>query len=114
LGKVRSPVGCWLLAIVTLGIYGLVWYHHTNRELRDYDPSVVVKPGLAVLSLFVPIVDWVSVFNTGKRIRQAQEIAGLPATASGGIGVLLTFIFGLWVPYYVAQVNTVWESAGAR
>src|SRR3954452_5966538 len=31
LGKVRSPVGCWLLVLVTFGIYGLFWYHHTNR-----------------------------------------------------------------------------------
>jgi hypothetical protein len=70
---VRSPVGCWLLALVTLGIYALFWYHHTNKELRDYDPR----------------------------------------TSSGAIGVLLTFVLGLWLPYYISQANTVWESAGA-
>jgi hypothetical protein len=112
-GKVRSPVGTWFLVLITLGIYGLFWYYNTNRELRDYDPRIVVRPGLAVLSLFVPIVNWFSVYNTGKRIRQAQEIAGVPVTASGGIGVLLTFVFGLWVPYYVSQVNGPWQSGGA-
>src|SRR3954451_20925451 len=68
LGKVRSPVGCWLLVVITLGIYGLFWYHHTNRELRDFDSSIVVKPGLAVLALFIPIVGWFSIYNPGKRI----------------------------------------------
>ena len=83
LGKVRSPLGCWLLVFITLGIYELFWYHHTNRELRDYDSSIVVRPALAVLALFLPIVGLFSVYNTGKRIRQAQTIAGIPADASG-------------------------------
>jgi hypothetical protein len=112
-GKVRSPVGSWFLVLITLGIYGLFWYYNTNRELRDYDSRIVVSPGLAVLALLVPIVNWFSVYNTGKRIRQAQQIAGVPVTASGGIGVLLTFVFGFWVPYYVSQVNGPWESGGA-
>jgi hypothetical protein len=110
LGKVRSPIGCWLLTFVTLGIYGLVWYHHTNKELRDYDPSIAVNPGLAVLSLFVPIVNWVSIYNTGKRIAQAQGTAGVPPTSSGGVGVLLSLVLALFIPYYVAQANMVWEA----
>ncbi len=109
-GKVRSPIGCWLLTFVTLGIYGLVWYHHTNKELRDYDSGIVVNPGLAVLSLFVPIVNWVSIYNTGKRIAQAQGTAGVPQTSSGGVGVLLSFVLALWIPYYIAQANMVWEA----
>src|SRR6478609_8458259 len=43
-GKTRSPIGGWLLLIPTFGIYYLFWYHNINRELRDYDPSVEVKP----------------------------------------------------------------------
>ena len=109
----RSPVGCWLLALVTLGIYALFWYHHTNKELRDYDPTIEVSPGWAVVCLFIPVVYWVSVYNTGKRIAQAQGTAGIPRTSSGAIGVLLTFVLGLWLPYYISQANTVWESAGA-
>ncbi len=113
LGKVRSPIGCWLLVFITLGIYGLFWYHHTNRELRDYDSSIVVKPLLAVLALFIPIVGLFSVYNTGKRIQQAQTVAGVPADASGVIGVILTFVLALWTPYYIAKANRVWEAGGA-
>ena len=112
-GKVRSPIGCWLLAIVTLGIYALVWYHHTNKELKEYDPAIVVSPGVAVVAVLVPVVNWFSVFNTGKRIRQAQQTAGIPASVSPGLGVVLTFVLGLWLPYYISQTNAVWESAGA-
>ena len=111
-GKVRHPIGCWLLVFITFGIYMLFWYYNTNRELRDYDSSITVKPGLAVLSLFIPIVGLVSIYNTGKRIAQAQGIAGSPARASGGLGVVLAFILALEVPYYISNTNAVWQGAG--
>lgn len=112
-GKVRSPVGCWFLAIVTFGIYVLVWYHHTNKELKEFDPTIEVSPGVAVVALLVPVVGWFSIFNTGQRIRQAQLTAGIPPAVSPGLGVLLTFVFGLYLPYYISQANAVWESAAA-
>jgi Domain of unknown function (DUF4234) len=110
-GTVRSPVGGWLLLIPTFGVYGLFWYYNLNRELRDYDESISVRPGLAVLSLFVPVVFWVSIYNTGARIRHAQTLAGVAPTASGGVGVLLTFFFSLYLPYYSSEANRVWRSA---
>jgi hypothetical protein len=112
-GKVRSPVAGWILGVITLGVYVLFWYHHLNRELRDFDSSISVRPGLAVLALIVPVVGWVSVYNTGGRIRQAQTLAGVAPTASGGLGVLLTFVFGLFLPYYDSQSNQAWRAAGA-
>ena len=109
-GTVRSPIGGWLLVYVTLGIYILFWYYNLNRELRDYDRSITVRPGLAVLSLFVPVVGFVSIYNTGGRIRQAQTLAGILPTTSGGIGVLLSIFFALDLPHYSAQANTVWTA----
>src|ERR671919_92189 len=38
--KIRGPWIVFLLAIVTLGIYYLVWYYKINRELRDYGRAV--------------------------------------------------------------------------
>ncbi len=112
-GTIRSPVVGWLLVYVTLGIYILFWYHNLNRELRDYDRLITVRPGLAVLSLFVPIVGFVSIYNTGGRIKQAQTLAGVPPTTSGAIGILLSIFFALDVPYYSAQANTVWTASAA-
>jgi hypothetical protein len=113
IGKVRSPVGGWFLALITFGIYALVWYYKINKELRDYDSSIVVKPGLALLSLFVPIVGLVSIYNTGKRIQQAQTVAGITPEASGLLGLVLYFVFGLWLPYYNSNNNKVWRAEGA-
>jgi len=109
-GRTRSPIGGWLLLIPTFGIYYLFWYHNINRELRDYDPSVKVKPGLAVLSLFIPIVGLISIYNTGNRIRQAQATSGGAPEASGLLGLLGSIVLALNVPYYSAQLNRVWHA----
>jgi hypothetical protein len=108
-GKVRSPIGGWLLLIPTLGIYYLFWYFNINREMRDYDPSVKVSPGWAVVSLFIPVVGLISIYNTGNRIRQAQTTAGAPSEASGLLGLIASIFFVLDIPYYNVQLNKVWQ-----
>jgi hypothetical protein len=110
-GKTRSPFGGWLLLIPTLGIYYLFWYFNINRELRDYDPSVKVSPGWAVVSLFIPIVGLISIYNTGNRIRQAQTTAGGMPEASGLLGLIASLFLVLDIPYYSSQLNKVWQHA---
>lgn len=107
LGKRRGPFAVWLLSLITFGIYGLVWYYKINSELRDFNPSIQVRPGMALLALFVPIAGWVSVYNTGKRIGQAQQLAGLDSTCSGSLGLLACWFFGLHTIYYQGQMNRV-------
>ncbi len=109
-GKVRSPFGVWVLTLVTVGIYGIVWHYKVNRELRDYHPSIQVNPGLAVLALFFPIAGWCTVYNTGKCVAQAQQLAGMGnGGCSGALGVLLCFVFGLHPLYYQSELNRVWR-----
>jgi len=110
-GKTRSPFGGWLLLIPTLGIYYLFWYFNINRELRDYDPAVKVNPGWAVVSLFIPVVGLVSIYNTGNRIRQAQTAAGGAGEASGVLGLIASIFLVLDIPYYSSQLNKVWDHA---
>jgi hypothetical protein len=108
-GKIRSPFAVWLLSLITFGIYGLVWYFKINRELRDFHPSIQVKPGLALLALFVPIAGWVSIYNTGKRIGQAQQLAGLGTACSGVLGLVAAWFFALHTVYFQGQLNRVWN-----
>jgi len=107
----RSPIVVWLLLpLVTLGIYQLVWHYKINRELRDFHPAIKVDPALAVLSMFVPIAGFVSVYNTGNRIAQAQQLSGSAEKCSGVLGVVGCFILGLNALYYQSQLNGLWAS----
>src|SRR5680860_1041852 len=76
--KVRHPLAPLGLAIVTLGIYQLVWYYKINAELRSQGENV--SPGVALLAVSLGIVliipPFVSLYNTAERIRRVQERAG--------------------------------------
>lgn len=118
LGKTRSPLGVWLLALITFGIYGLVWYYKVNRELRDYNGQIEVSPGLAVCNVSIigavtlSISAIVSFVCTGGRISRALGFAGA-GTCSGLVGILLqALLFGTGVCYYQSRLNTVWAAHG--
>ncbi|MDS1270229.1 DUF4234 domain-containing protein [Lipingzhangella sp. LS1_29] len=114
--KRRHPVGVWLgLTLITLGIYHFVWYYKIHAEMAEFSRSrnhPVAGPMLVLL--FLPwtlgIAPLVSYFRTGKRIRTAQETAGLTPTCSAGSGLLLMFLFGAGVAYYQSQLNLIADS----
>jgi hypothetical protein len=108
-GKMRDPLRSWLLLIATLGVYYLVWYYRINRELRDFDPTIKVRPALGALVQLVPVVGLVGVYRTGQRIRQAQMTAGACPDASGEIGVETALLFAMVVPYYNSELNSLWQ-----
>lgn len=111
-GAPSSPVVTWLLTLVTLGIYWLVWYYKVNKQVKAIDPTIEVKPGMAVVAVtlgaFLIVPPFVSIVKTGSRIAQAQRAAGVTADCSGGIGLVLAFVFSLTPLYYQSKLNTVW------
>jgi hypothetical protein len=116
--KPRRPIAVWLgLPLITLGIYHLVWYYKIHREMHEFDPRrnvPVVGPMLVLLFLgWTAIAPLISYYCCGKRIANAQRAAGLPVTCSGGIGVLLMFVFGLGTWYYQSELNKVVDSYGS-
>jgi hypothetical protein len=115
-GKTRNPWGVWLLSLVTLGIYGIVWYYKVNRETKDYDASIVVNPGMAVIAIvfgwIIIVPPFVSIYNTGRRIATAQRAAGAPETCVPIIGLLLVFVWSTHQVYYQSQINKVWDRHG--
>jgi hypothetical protein len=53
-GRARPPLLVPLLAIVTLGVYALVWHQRMNRELEEFDPKLHSRPLRSALALAVP------------------------------------------------------------
>ncbi|RKN46868.1 DUF4234 domain-containing protein [Streptomyces hoynatensis] len=110
--KRRSPAAAWIgLPLITFGIYRIVWYYKINKELKEYDQRVEVNPGMAVVTIlfgiFLIIPPFVSLYNTGKRIAQAQRSAGLAQTCSPVVGLLLMFLWGLGALYYQVELNKI-------
>jgi hypothetical protein len=115
--KQRNPVGVWLgLPLITFGIYHLVWYYKIHSEMAHFDRRRVVPvagPMLVLLFLgWTLIAPMISYFRTGKRIADSQRAAGLPATCSPAVGLLLMFVLGLGTLYYQTELNKVTASYG--
>ncbi|MBO3749129.1 DUF4234 domain-containing protein [Streptosporangiaceae bacterium NEAU-GS5] len=111
--KERNPLGVWIgLPLITLGIYGYVWYYMIHSELADFDRRRVISPGGALAALLfgwltAGIWTLVSFYGAGKKIADAQRAAGLSPTCSPGLGLVLLFILGLGILYYQAELNKV-------
>jgi hypothetical protein len=116
-GKTRNIFLVWLVwPLITLGIYGLVWWYKINREARDFDSSIEVNPVLSLLAVMVGwiiiVPPYVSIYRTGNRIAQMQRRAGLEPTCNAWIGLILGFFFSLFSLYYQSELNKIWALYG--
>lgn len=120
-GKVRNvlaPVG---LSIITLGIYGFVWYYKTNKELaeigRAHDTEELgTSPGTSVLAvtlgaiIIVPAL--VSYWNWWHRQQKAAVLLGREEIAFSPVGgFFITLI--LWIvgaPIFQSVQNKIIEA----
>ena len=113
--KKRSPWGVWGLGLITLGIYGLVWYYKINDEARRYLRDDSIRPGVSVLALLpgalLLIPPFVSVYRTAQRIQRMEDKSGVQKTIEPILGLVLAFVWSLYVPYYQSHLNGVWDRA---
>ena len=115
--KMRNVVGVWLgLPFITLGIYSYVWIYKVNDEARRFLRDESIKPGLSVLAFFPGFIlivpPFVAIYRLGQRIARMEAAAGIPSRASGGIGLLLAFVFSLYPLYYQSHLNGLWDRYG--
>jgi hypothetical protein len=84
-GKVRTPIITVALTIVTLGIYGLVWYFKVNKEMAEIGKAKGTEecgtsPGTSLAALvpgFILIIPpFVSYWNACKRLQKSNEVTG--------------------------------------
>jgi hypothetical protein len=112
--KKRSILAVWFgLPLITLGIYSYFWIYNVNDEARRFLGDDSIRPALSVLA-FIPggiliVPPFVAVYRLGKRIARMEQAAGCPNRASGGIGVLLVFVLGLYSLYYQDHLNGIWD-----
>ena len=110
--KRRSSVLVWLVwPLLTLGIYNFVWYFKIHKEMQRLDSRQQISAAGSVLTILfgsiLIVPPFVSYFNTGKRIANAQRAAGLAPTANPWIGLLLLFVLGLTTIYYQSELNKI-------
>jgi len=103
LGRDRSPATVLGLSIITFGVYYLFWYGTINSEIRHHDEDIRVRPGWAVVAVFIPIANIISAYGTAARIRQMQLDEGATQTISPVVALLLFLFLGIGYPLYIAS-----------
>ena len=118
IGKIRSTGTCVLLMIVTLGIYGWVWYFKTHDEMKRHSGTGLGGGVALVLAIFVGIV---MPFLSSNEVGHLYERRGQkpPVSALTGLWVLLLgwfFFVGaiVWFVKTNGALNAYWRSLGAR
>ena len=81
--KVRNPKAAAALNLVTLGLYGLLWYYKINRELRDFGRATEdaelgdSAPWLSLLAItlggWLVVPPLVSYFGAAGRLQRAEH-----------------------------------------
>ena len=117
--KIRSVVWVIVLELVTLGIYGFVWWYFIHRELRDYGRAkgtteLGTSPGTSLLAvtlgLLIIVPALVSIFNGFKRVQAAQRLTGIEPI-NGWIGLILFLVFyPALMGYMQSGLNPVWKA----
>src|SRR5438034_4028638 len=99
--KIRNPILVFVWALVTLGIYYVVWYYKVNREMRDA-ADIEVSPWICVLAITLggliivpPFVSW---WNTFNRIQETQRRAGLESRVNPVLGFIFYIIAFFFLP----------------
>jgi hypothetical protein len=113
LGKPRGIGVSILLAIVTLGIYTLVWAWKTHDEVKRHSGIGVGGPlGFVIFFLVSPV----TYFLLPSEIRQMLERGRRPSRVRGltGLWILLPLIGNIvWFVKVQGQLNDYWRSLGA-
>lgn len=109
IGKVRSFWAGFGLTVITIGIYYYVWYFLINDEVKNIGSAkgdrtlAQSNPAISLIAVLIGgvllIPPFISIYRTGKRIRQAQLVSGIERnrTISPIAAFLLAFPGGILI-----------------
>lgn len=116
-GKVRGTGVCILLAIVTFGIYSLVWFSKTHAEMKRHSGQGI---GGVFALLIAVVIGFVSPYLASNEVGGLYERRGQgkPVSALTGLwyfpGVFILVGPIVWFVKTNGALNAYWRSVGAR
>jgi Domain of unknown function (DUF4234) len=119
--KIRGVVAVTVLSIITLGIYGLVWYYKVNREMADLGKAtgrvgeLGDSPGRSLLAItlgaLIIVPALISYAHTFKRVQALQRLTGASGPINGWIGFILFIVFSpAFLGYMQSGLNSAWRA----
>jgi hypothetical protein len=116
-GKIRSTGMCFLLVIVTFGIYGIFWTYFVHEEMKRHTGRGLGGGVAVLLSIFVGIV---MPYLTSSEAGGLYESRGQRKPVSGATGLWyfpgIFILVGpiVWFVKTNGAINSYWRSLGAQ
>jgi len=117
IGQVRSTGLCFLLMVVTFGIYAWYWYYTVHRDMKRHTGEGLGGGLALVIAFFIGIV---MPYITASEIGEMYQRAGRRRPVSGFTGLwyfpgIFLFFIGpiVWFVKVNGALNHYWRSLGA-
>lgn len=113
-GETRSIGKCILLAIVTLGIYGIYWTYKTQDEIKRYSGNGVGGVLGLVIYLVISPVTYFIVPSEVRYMYEDLDGGTSPVRGTTGLWILLPLLGPIvWFVKVQGALNRYWQSKGA-
>ena len=93
--KIRSPVTCILLSIVTCGIYYLYWMWVTNKQINEISGYEMVSSGMLVLGWFCFPVMWYNWYKWDNSLVDISKRYNITYSSNFILWLILTIFVGV-------------------
>ncbi|WP_244931622.1 DUF4234 domain-containing protein [Nocardioides sp. W7] len=116
IGQVRSTGTCILLFIVTLGIYGWIYYYKTHEEMKQHSGQGIGGAIALILAIFISIVN---PYLLSAEVGNLRKLRGQEPKVSGTTGLWyfpgMLILVGpiVWFVKTNGALNEYWVSQGA-
>ena len=103
--KIRGPVACILLSLVTCGIYFLYWTWVTNKQINDLLGRDEVSSGMLILGWFCFPVTWYNWYKWDKSMIEISQRANIIYSANFILWIILTVVGGIGNLFMIFQLQ---------
>ena len=116
----RNPLGVLGLTVITIGIYGFVWYYKINDEIRRYTRDETISPARSLVAIIlgwiIIVPPFIAMYNTAKHVRAMEEGVGIQQQLGPALTIILMILLSIANGLYIQEhVNRVWDrGAGAQ
>lgn len=103
-----------ILALITCGLYGLVWLWQAETEVKDELALADMNPGLDVVLTILTLGIWgvVVLYRLSGQVAEAQRRVGVPPNDLAIVALIVSVLGFAFVAITLLQVelNKIWSA----
>lgn len=112
--RTRNPAMVLILALITCGLYGLVWMWQAETELKEELGLADQNPGLDVILTVLTLGLWffVVIYRICRQVTEAQRRVNVPPNDLTLLALILSVLGFSFVAITLVQVelNKIWAA----